>query len=123
MRAGSVREVAAIKGAQGCSGHRTGTCAYRAAGQLASDRAVPARQGDQIAAAINGHQPGGPGKRRQIRPSGMAGIGHMPRIPRHTDCQTWHARRASRPNLSALVIRQQIRDTSVSASIESRWWW
>ena len=59
---GSVREIAAMKGAQGCSGHRTGTCAYRAAGQLVSDRAVPARQGDQIAAAINEHQPGGPGK-------------------------------------------------------------
>ena len=67
--------------------------------------------------------PAAPAKRRQIRPSGMAEIGHVLRIPRHTDCQTWHARRASRPNLSALVIRQQIRDTSVSASIESRWWW
>jgi hypothetical protein len=31
------------------------------------DRAVPARQGDQIAAAIYGHQPGGLGKRRQIK--------------------------------------------------------
>ena len=40
--------------------HRTGICADCAADQLVSERAVPARQGDQIAAAISGHQPGGP---------------------------------------------------------------
>ena len=56
-----MRVTAAIKGAQGCNGHRTGPGAKRAAGQLASDRADPARQGDQIAAAISGQQPGGPG--------------------------------------------------------------
>jgi hypothetical protein len=47
-----------------CNGARfdfaLGAGAERTAGQLVSDRAVPARQGDQIAAAINGHQPGGP---------------------------------------------------------------
>ena len=80
---------------EGCPrsyGHRTGICANCAAGQLASDRAVPARQGDQIAAAINGHPPGGTGKRRQIRPSEMAGNGHVLRIPRHAGRQTRHAR-------------------------------
>jgi len=66
-RAGSVRVTAAMKGAQGCDGHQVGACADCAAGQLVSDRAVPARQGDQIAAAISGHQPSGPGKRRQIK--------------------------------------------------------
>jgi hypothetical protein len=60
MHAGLVRVTAAMKGAQGCNGHRTGTCAGCAAGQLDSDCAVPARQGDQIAAAISGHQSGGP---------------------------------------------------------------
>lgn len=72
MRAGLMRVTAAMKGAQGYSGHRTGTGTKRAAGQFVSDRAVPARQGDQIATAINGHQPGGPanGAGEILRPSG-----------------------------------------------------
>src|SRR5712664_149629 len=40
------------------TGPAPGACC--AAGQIASERAVPAHQEDQIAAAINGHQPGGP---------------------------------------------------------------
>jgi len=48
---------------------------------FASDRADPARQGDQIAAAINGHQPGGPAKRRTRDPqTQVATIGHMLRM-------------------------------------------
>ena len=48
---------------------------------FASERAIPARQGDQIAAAINGHQPGGPAIRRKRDPqTQVATTGHMLRM-------------------------------------------
>ena len=58
-RLGSV--TAAIRVPKDAADTGTGTGANSALdGQLVSDRAVPAGQGDQIAAAISGHQPGGP---------------------------------------------------------------
>jgi hypothetical protein len=106
MRAGFVRVIAAMKGAQDATDTEPAPAQNRAAGQLALDRAVPARQGDQIAAAISGHQPGGSGKRRQMRSSsGMAQIGHVLSIPRHFGRETGHARprdgdSQSSPNVS-----------------------
>jgi hypothetical protein len=55
-----VRVTAAMKVPRDVADTGPGPCADCAAGQLASDRAVPARQGDQIAAALSGHSPGGP---------------------------------------------------------------
>jgi hypothetical protein len=46
-------EVLNVEAADELFTDKTGTLTR--AGQLASDRAVPARQGDQIAAAISGH--------------------------------------------------------------------
>jgi hypothetical protein len=60
IRAGLLCITAAMKGAQGFDGHRAGPCANHAAGQLASEGTAPARQGDQIAAALMGISPAAP---------------------------------------------------------------
>ena len=60
-----------------CDGHRTGDCACCAAGQLASERAVPARREIRLPPPTVGHQPGGQAKQRQIEPLAVAQIGHI----------------------------------------------
>jgi hypothetical protein len=69
--------IAAMKGAHNWNEHQASPCAIRAAGQLVSDGAVPARQGDQIAAALTGHQPGGPANGAEKRPSAVTEVSHM----------------------------------------------
>jgi hypothetical protein len=58
MNAGLVRVTAAMNGAQDATDTGTGTCARPRRRSACFERAAPARQGNQIAAAINGHQPG-----------------------------------------------------------------